>query len=285
MGESVAVNFSGPFQFDIDDYVRTKRDEVVGALARPKVSFFEMPGGASALNGVPRIAGLTEECSDDNASTKKPRDDKGESSAYGPAALPAGSPLVDDSRRAQAAWVLDHLATNGHSRALAMLKESMLSRGWITGNPSPVLSVPDVDSPMSEYPTPAAAILALTRTLESDGTPHMPLRLIESLGSLGKNIERRIHVYEFAAKAGDSASDMDVDDSETDMDSVLAAGRELRRRAMAESWAVADVTLLDHASAILASGGAAQLSILALKEARVRDAAEVEQVLKSKSSA
>jgi hypothetical protein len=266
-GERVALNFTGPFSYDIDTHIRGIRDRVRSSLTSPPVPF---SGPSSNTARIPRLSGP----------------------------LPAGTKLpphsiADAGDRAAAALVLDHLDTNGHARVAAMLRESMSSsRGWLVEQPAPPPIEEAADKPAEAYASPGAAASALVSLVSASGTPRMPLALL-ACAPLPAAVSRRIKVYELAALAAEASASvsaaserMDVDDDNdvndakdedtrsdtSDADTrVLAVARALRLAAKHERWDSADIALLDAAGAVLAGGAMRARAEETVREARMRD--------------
>jgi len=312
LGESVAINFVGPFAYDIDSHVQRIRDRIAAALAPPRTVFSGQIDDAR----VPRIAGTE--------TNRKGKGKVGVGVDKSPSpprlTLPEQSPLHDLSARAAAALVLDHLETAGHARAAALMRTQMVSRGWINGTPVPTPSMPtELDVPVSAYPSPGAAISSLLTLLGADGTPRMPTALLSSidLSGLDPGVARRLKVYDFAAVALAAVEDdaMDVDEGEKsreeveaeiaaedkggeevamDMDATstsdsdiddkhaafLAAMRELALAAKNEAWPAPDLELLNTATSVVIGHAGAQRACEVLREARMRDLPEIARAVK-----
>lgn len=287
--ESVAVNFTGPFEYDIDAHVRGVRDKIRRALQPTPEGFSDLPaqGSVPKLVGLPSSAGTTSPsaASDDVVSRDQSKmsepeallvqklkaklKDKGKDKIAAPASAESAtapqiqSPLRAGPSRAAAALVLDHLAVAGFGRVHALVARDMHARGWLAPG-SPEVVVPETVTPgpqttKDDYPTSADAIRAAVEELDA-GRVWWPL--IRSFDADLGDLEHRLAVYALAADAREAATksaddSMDVDkDSEIsdgaagdDLDMrVVAAGRDLSRRAREEHWAQEDVALLDRAA-------------------------------------
>ena len=124
MGESVVVNFNGPFTFDIDEFVRGRRDDVFEPLVKvghlPEV----MPRLVDqSVVGKNVVADVNKKslCSDE---------ERGVECELKNQARTCSSRSAGD--RATAAFVLDYLDHSGYTKALASVAESMRKRRWIS---------------------------------------------------------------------------------------------------------------------------------------------------------
>ncbi|WOO82818.1 Ran-binding protein 10 [Vanrija pseudolonga] len=296
--ESLAINFTGPFKYDIESHVAAISAKVRdSAIARPRMRFSSFPYGK-----VPRLAELASE--EPQSVNTLPADAAAKSAI---SRFPAGSPLNDSADRAAAAFVFDYLRTQGHDHVLSLLASSMAERGMIKPREptSPAASPMDAEdvitSTKDDFSSAAAAVLAATTAIAGSGA--IPWSLLESLDpELVPKRESRLAILDFAAlaaRAGSTAAasaspeiDMDVDDSEsaqidTDMDhdlndldvQVLSLGQDLRRRSQAEHWPEADARLLEHAATLLI--GPSALASEVIQAARAEEAEKIKQRLRA----
>lgn len=282
--ESVAVNLTGPFEYDIDAHVRGVRDKIRQALHPTPEGFSDLPvqGSVPKLVGLPSPAGTASPSPSVDGTASRDESKMSEPEALLVAKLKAKlgkgkdkaaeaetagakstspqvlSPLRAGPSRAAAALVLDHLAVSGFGRVRALVARDMHARGWLAPG-SPEVVVPERVTPgpqttKDDYATAPDAIRAAVEQL-SDG--HVWWPLIRSFGAELGDLEHRLAVYAFAAdarvaasKSADDSMDLDKEDAEEDdLDMrVVAAGRDLSRRAREENWEPEVVELLDRAA-------------------------------------
>ncbi|ODN78193.1 hypothetical protein L198_07982 [Cryptococcus wingfieldii CBS 7118] len=135
VGESIAVNFSGPFKYDIDSRVRDAKEEVIR-----EVEGTEVANVVRVVDQLPRpIASPSKAVQEENMDIDLPPSPshKGKSKASPtPTPSPLGAPSLtplDPSEKVSAAFVLDHLLHHGHDRAAAMLRQGMARRKVMPG--------------------------------------------------------------------------------------------------------------------------------------------------------
>lgn len=175
-GESLAINFTGPFIYDIDSHVKTIRERIRSTLHPAREVFSAVPKRTT----VPRLAGLP------TRTTPQP---------LSKPSLPADSPLQDGASRAAAAFVLDHLVTAGHGKIAASMQRDMQKRGWIT---------PRETTDHSQ----AAAVASVARALREGKVQWDEMRALDAgVGGAWAHLERRLSIYAFAqsALAGEDA--------------------------------------------------------------------------------
>ena len=111
------VNFTGPFDYDIDTHVRNVRDRIWASAT----------GDTTASMAIPllRDQGFMTE------SQRHGTDDLAE--GFMDTLLPKSSILRDDAEKVSAAFVLDYLRADGHGKALKLAREEMRRRKWLSG--------------------------------------------------------------------------------------------------------------------------------------------------------
>ncbi|BEJ01717.1 hypothetical protein CcaverHIS631_0603990 [Cutaneotrichosporon cavernicola] len=265
--ESVAVNLTGPFRYDIVEHVLGVRNGLRAALAPQHEAFSDVPPAVP----VPKLVGLPSSSSSTSSLAassrpspkRSPRLSEPEAVLLSklkaklklrtredtPFAFPPGSPFYRGPDRAAAALVLDYLAFNGHSRTHSLVTRDMRARGWLPPRdgpePVPPSEVPRPSATKDAYATVNDAIRAAVDALVA-GEVRWPL--IRSLGGAG-DLSRRLEVYAFAAEAQAIAGRFSVDDESDDEGiTAVAIGQELDRRSRAERWPAADGELLGRAN-------------------------------------
>ncbi|CAK9784459.1 SPRY-domain-containing protein [Cutaneotrichosporon oleaginosum] len=253
--ESVAINLTGPFRYNIVEHVQAVRDGIRATLDPQHEAFSDLPPPIP----VPKLVGLPSTSPSTPADKRLSEPEavllsklkaklklRREDSPFSP---PDGSPLVRGPDRAAAALVLDFLSFNGHSRAHYLLTRDMRARGYLPPRAQPEPSArpePGPSGTKDDYPSTSAAIRAAVDALEA-GEVRWPL--IRSLGGAGE-LARRLDVYAFAAEAR-AASSRVCDDEADDEDGEVAAvamGQDLDRRSRSEGWPDADLDLLGRAN-------------------------------------
>lgn len=255
--ESVAVNFAGPFKYDIDAHVKDIAERVQAQHVPERWRFSAPPPETK----IPKLAGLPISAGGDepDGRSAKRASRKGKAPVTPVNALPADSPLRDPAFRAETAFVLDHLAQNGHARVLSLLKGSMAARGW-------------VPPPSSDDAGQAAARLEEFVALYLQGKVRRDL-----IPPLEGRLDQRLAVQELAEimpwQRQEEGADGDAVDARA-----IEAGRALRARVKAEAWAPPEQELLAHAVALLA--GPNYRAELALATARADDAPEIARTVR-----
>ncbi|GMK54219.1 hypothetical protein CspeluHIS016_0108050 [Cutaneotrichosporon spelunceum] len=265
--ESVAVNLTGPFQYDIVEHVLGVRNKLRAALAPQHEAFSDVPQAVPVpkLVGLPSVSSSTSSPTASSRPSPKPSPRLSEPEAVllsklkaklklrtredTPFAAPPSSPFYRGPDRAAAALVLDYLAFNGHSRVHSLVTRDMRTRGWLpprdSPEPVPPSEIPGPSATKDAYATVNDAIRAAVDALVA-GEIRWPL--IHSLGGAG-DLSRRLEVYAFATEAQAIAGRFSIDDdSDDDEVTTIAIGQELDRRSRAESWPAADTRLLGRAN-------------------------------------
>ncbi|KAL1408931.1 hypothetical protein Q8F55_005745 [Vanrija albida] len=309
--ESLAVNFTGPFTYDIDSHVAAISTKVRDSAIKPPPTVFSSP--TTPMGRVPRLAEVASEKQSVGEAPSDTATQLGGEATSGTggqppssARLPLGSSLNDPANRAAAAMVFDFLKTSGHDRVLSLLASSMADRGMISSRVPTSPALPPTDeavlaSTKNDYPSLASAVRSASAAIARPSA--IPWSLLTSLDpQIVPEREVRLAILDFAAlaaQAGDKAAasapadhDMDLDAAEsdgmdTDMDDdlsdldgqVLTVGQDLRRRSQAEHWLEADARLLEHAATLLV--GPSALADEVIRAARAEEAEKMKQRLES----
>lgn len=270
IGESIAVNFTGPFMFDIDGYVRDTRDSIWRQATKDQV-----------VNNVPRLVDQVfkrnEEDDmdivdiDDDANGKEKPEVGETKSVPSSVDLPAHSPLHDTLSKTTAALVLDHLQNNGHDKALSMLRSSMQKRGWLAGTSigsdiviptdtttSSALSSPTPLTPrLTNFSSRFAALAHIRRVLAGSFVIPVPWSLIADLdpssvltSSENPSLRARLRIHHFLHLVYVSSindGNVTVNDDGDKVDEAISSGRELLSTCRKERWNVDDARMLHEA--------------------------------------
>jgi hypothetical protein len=255
--ESIAVNFTGPFRYDIDNYVRNVRDKTWRNVITPRIL---------------RSPDLTAQGAKDKE--KKTVDSEANSDRSIPTLLgdhaitelqlPPSSVLADSAEKTAAAFVLDYLRHEGHTQALGSVRSSMHKRGWIKATPSaepPVKEDHNELSTIKDFSSAEACIAWIRkRIIEADALP-IVIPLLRSVLDEKDMVKAEIHHYLYllcqahgARRAGlaDDPSSVQPHDTssadEADM-KVLQCGQELKKKS--EKWGEDDKAILREAFGLL----------------------------------
>lgn len=218
--ESVRVNFSGPFVYDIDSHVagiaeRVRAQQVPErwrfSVPEPETRIPKLAGvTASEASSVSQANGVSSTGDGLSLSSLFSSKSKGKAPVSRVNSLPSESPLRDPAFRAETAFVLDHLHQNGHSKALTLLKEAMVKRKWI-----------------SSYRPADGAAEDLAKFLAALREGRVERGLIPPLSG---RLEQRQAVHELAQIAAaaargeaEAAAQSEIDDAEVDVDKVNGA--------------------------------------------------------------
>ena len=240
--ETVALNFNGPFKYDIDNHVRNVRDVIWRAAMRNKVE--DVPRLVDQLEPPPSPSlakALDKSADESNATSSK------------------GSLIQGDAcDKTSAALVLDHLAHAGWTSTLARTEKEMTRRKWISNptqpssdsQPPPKPADLQSDPSISDFPSVQASIEWLYTRLTTAQKSYVPWNLLNQLfPELPPSFERFLKIHDFSVQvhklisspspSSSSTSSHGKKDkrSATDGDlQVIAAGRELLRRCKVEKW-------------------------------------------------
>ncbi|KAK8844546.1 hypothetical protein IAR55_006393 [Kwoniella newhampshirensis] len=287
VGESVAIDFNGPFMFDIASYVRSIR-VAVWQQATIEQQVASIP---RLVDQVPRI--LSEE--DSNREEEKEvhevvgNEEARRSDGTDVRPTTAGPPTPRNAmEKATAAFVLDYLQHHGHDKAFPVLRSGMQGRGWIslptgtsksepTEDPAFVRKTPVGTLRLADFASPFAALSHLHALLAESYNQPTPWKLLkdldpESLAITGPNqsLHHRLLIHNFLylmqksslsrpsaeMTQGNVDSNCDLNDVdvevEVEMDEkVIEEGKELLRQSKELTWSEEDVTVLQEAFGLL----------------------------------
>jgi hypothetical protein len=243
--ESIAINFTGPFVFDIDKYARDVRDRIWSSATRAAI-----PEVVLLVDQIPEADKPVCPASSPDDATKS----EGENSWPRPATaeLPLrSSMLIDPEQRTIGAFVLDYLQHHGHGKALSSVRSEMSRRGWVT---APSVSESYIKATPSPGPFPVFSLLRDIRYLSSHGLP-IPeeprySKVIESLRQPSNSDQaetlalwRRLRISQFVRQLEYAADD--------EMSNVLEGGRALLAESKTSMWSPAEVDRLADAFGLL----------------------------------
>lgn len=180
--ESVVVNFTGPFVFDIDSMVKAYRNTVLRAVVFGRNSHNLSP----ALPPAPSLESIL---SSRNASKSlqpgiydnptEPFIPGGEEESKG-FTIPPSSAYTDVNEKLPAAFVLDYLRHEGFGKTLSLVKKDMASSGRIHPSTEKVFEMDSLteDAKMEDFPDRDTCLAWLKqKIIQSDKTP-LPWALI-----------------------------------------------------------------------------------------------------------
>ena len=239
--ETVAINFTGPFKYDIDNHVRNARDTIWRSALRSNVE--DVPRLVDQLEP-PLSPSTVKSLKEDSANTLAPS---------------SGDSLLDGDAhgKTSAALVLDYLAHTGLTSTLILTEKEMTRREWITGksetspdSPMPESPALRADPSISDFPSVQASIEWLHTRLTSPQKSFIPWALLDQLfPNLPPSFERSLRLHDFSVRVHRPSSALSsssprggrgVNKAEhpaTDGDlEVIAEGRELLKRCKAERW-------------------------------------------------
>lgn len=215
--EELCVNFSGPFRFDIDAYMREARDNVEVDIARHEVG------------KVPRI--LRDLVEGDE------KDENGDQTMGVEVSSTHPVALLPVSSRTTAAFVLDYLQHNGFMKAFDSTRSDMMRRSWVP--PATTTDTNQVDK--------LSLINQINIALVTPGSP-IPLDLIGKVLPTTSPLHHRMSIYQLVYLIQQTHSSKN---EEQEM-GAIAYGRELRQRAKDQPWATGEIDLLEEAVGHLA---------------------------------
>ena len=207
--ETVAVNFTGPFKYDIDTHVREVRDRIWSEAM------------STTVKRIPRVV---------DQLTPPPPD------TPRPDAEEPKTTLEDPADKTLAAMVLDHLSHSGYTSTLRATEHEMNRRGWIHRKILPFMptSTPEIedDPAPRSFASHTKAIDWLQSRLTTCGDLGLPWRLINELYiDMPAELEARLRIYDLQILFQNTWSKHD--DSELE---AIAQGRDLLQRCKAEAW-------------------------------------------------
>ncbi|ORX34939.1 hypothetical protein BD324DRAFT_633305 [Kockovaella imperatae] len=202
--ETVAVNFTGPFKYDIDTHVKGVRDRI----------WFE--AHHASVRQVPRLVDqVTPPNGNAPVSTLEPID------------------------KTSAALVLDYLAHAGLTATLAATEKEMARRKWIprttvSGNATKEPEL-DSDPTIESFASISKAIDWLQLRLTSRDDLRLPWSFLDQLYiNMPSRIERRLRIYDLELLCFLSLA-QPIENPSTDVDPI-EEGRALMQRCMDEHW-------------------------------------------------
>lgn len=239
--ESIAINFTGPFVFDIDNYVRTVRDQAWNEATKPR-----------ELVSVPRLCDQIVQAGPSGSSEKTAVSEKVEEQER----LPKTSPLREPANKTTAAFVLDYLAQNGYDASLSRLRHAMMRRTWLL--PPSTLTSKSIGSKANparlvDFSSAAAALNHLYNQILNPKSP-IPWSLIYSFvpsrHSISESLSNRLRIHEFIRHLR-RADELPEPEAEVIDQEAIDLGKTLLGRSKEESWAKEDRTLLDQAFGLI----------------------------------
>jgi hypothetical protein len=235
-GESLSINLTGPFKYDIDSHVKRIRDDTwhEAKSYTPKQS-------EKAVN-------LVEDISDSAQDTCV-------SGSQGPIGqtrkadnLPEISPLHDGLDKSAASFVLDYLKHNGHNKVLDLVKNEMVEREWLPSNiassSSSSKTIPDVHARklrLSDFETIDTALIWLETVINDDSVGVIPWGLISDLRDTisrdKDDVEREKERLYHLLKVDEFVRVLSTDNEENGIgEEALECGRRLLSVSEKEDW-------------------------------------------------
>ena len=252
--EELCVNFTGPFRFDIEAYMREARDNAEVDVNN------HVPGP----DRVCRLGGDASTKPNDESEDKDGDGDQdgdiemksSKSASAGEAAIDTPSkpkpkaPSLPAKDRMTAAFVLDYLKHHGHTTALESTRSEMIRRSWI---PTPIGS-PYKSKSKSEIEVDGklAKINEVNRLLAIPGST-IPIDKIRELLPPTSTLMHRMTVYHLVQSIQEARSNDDDEDGDSEKEmEAIKLGRDTLRDARALPWGSAEMDLLDEAFGLLA---------------------------------
>ncbi|OCF30798.1 hypothetical protein I316_07521 [Kwoniella heveanensis BCC8398] len=234
VGETIVVNFNGPFMFDIDGYVRSIRD-----------TFWREASRQQPVSEVPRL--VDQVAALDQAEESGPwkgqhiEGDGEERKTDLAAPTKANKPFLQGAvETTTAAFALDYLAHHGHHSTYSLLRKAMANRSWISpcSKSVPVSDVslkPTNEVGLSDFSSKHDALRylhdAMLRPIDrpypikllADFTPPLCEANIHALYDVGyqSQICRFLRILHVSTRSSD-------DDEDAIFEKVLEEGRALR---------------------------------------------------------
>ncbi|WWD22906.1 hypothetical protein CI109_107401 [Kwoniella shandongensis] len=267
VGESLAINFNGPFVYDIEGYVKSTRD---GIWRQATVE--------QKVENIPRLVDQVSRVLTDAKSDKEEENGSDSDMKNGPkqSTDPRGA-----LERSTAAFALDFLQHHGHDKAFATLRIGMESRNWITPtlkakasasayNESSTASALPSTQRLSDFPSPFSALCHISSSLSESYDHPVPWVLLKDLdptsqATTGPNSSTQIQllIHDFVhllitsslahptSQQNDEDDQMDIEaDVELD-EKLIEEGRKLLRQSREESWPENDVVVLQETFGLL----------------------------------
>ncbi|WRT63359.1 uncharacterized protein IL334_000264 [Kwoniella shivajii] len=253
VGESLAVDFTGPFKFDIDSYVSSTKKGIWRDITTKTV--YCIPRLVDQVSVDQNAAG--EKGSSKLAKALKKELDQIENDKEDK--LPEQSPLNQPVEKATSSFVLDYLRHNGNEKALSILHKSMVKRNWISppaianqhngGQDTSVNSIPRLELKLSDFASKNQALIWLSESISSSFANLVPHRLIDDLASKDQDntsLKFPLAMYDFLHLLYLSAIPAATDDA---LDKVVKKGQTLRFEM--KSWASDQKGIVERAFGIL----------------------------------
>ncbi|WWC85467.1 uncharacterized protein L201_000331 [Kwoniella dendrophila CBS 6074] len=247
VGESIAINFTGPFKFDIDSYVKSTKDGIWANI------------NSTQVDKIPRLVDQVRVQSKSNSAISSPDnslDNQDETKPASKAALACAlekelkeievetpSPAspsnpkhaLDPIEKTSAALVLDYLQHNGHSRALSLLRTNMIKRERLPptkavsevsiGNTD--INISSTEITLADFSSKQQALKWLHASITKSFENPLPSKLIKGLStsSLPGSVSAQLEIYEFIHLLHLSSLPEAKDET---LDIVLEKGRMMR---------------------------------------------------------
>ncbi|WWC67171.1 uncharacterized protein I206_101078 [Kwoniella pini CBS 10737] len=269
VGESLSVNFDGPFKFDIASYVESTKNGIWSLIKNTDVE--SVPRLVDQIDpSTSKSTPLTAEDADLDSSTstlkranhkmalakaleKELKEYEVDDSVQ---STPDTSSLVDPIDKTTSALVLDYLQHNGHSSVLSTLRNAMVKRGRLPDS-SRVIDVNDdhestkktpSELALSHFTTKQEALNWVHTTISGSFENLLPARLIQdlSLSSLPSSALFTMELYDFLHLLHLSALPTSSDD---DFQNVLEKGKSIRSELV--NWPLKEKTLAEKAFGLL----------------------------------
>jgi hypothetical protein len=245
-GESVVINFAGPFIYDIDSHVKRVRESLWGTA---------LSGGENFTGAqVPMIMLQRTEHFNSKRSTKEsgvePVPDEGW--------LPQDSALRNNVNKSAAAFVMDYLRHSGYASTLELTKDEMVRRKWLKSpeiTPPDSKSAPDINASatitLDDFNSPETALVWLQQRLSQAYTLPVPLLLVSQLRTDDKLDlhQNKLAISNFIRllRLGDEGSG-----SATYEDEAIVTGRALLKESeKGQGWSEGDKRDLGDAFALI----------------------------------
>ncbi|WVQ85115.1 hypothetical protein IAT38_007280 [Cryptococcus sp. DSM 104549] len=278
VGESLAINFTGPFVFDIDSHVKSRRDGIWHEAKTAEVG--QIPRLVDQQPEV--LLGAVVGARAGEQETSKDVKGKGKDVAAGASPMPSDLVPLDPIDTTSAAFVLDFLKHNGHSTALNLFHQGMESRKWVAPTSSSALFAEKVEKQptaegydplkpprLADFASPSAAMAFLHELVAGSFEKNYPLELYKDLcpAKTPSPHRERFAIYDFLhaatnalaaapaapasspAAGGSDASDEGVDGL---FASAIACGQASMQASREEGWGREEVETLKRAFGVLA---------------------------------
>ncbi|WWC57747.1 uncharacterized protein I303_100281 [Kwoniella dejecticola CBS 10117] len=275
VGESLSVNFDGPFKYDIASYVESTKNGIWAIVKNTEVE--EIPRLVDQV-GSPVSSNDTKTNDDAKGAITSQKGNGNAKFALAKAlekelkeieveepptsrstSASAASITSDPADKASSAFVLDYLRHNGHSKALSSLQNAMIKRGRLNGSSKAPLGEPAElpnksraseiglsDFNHSKY----EAIVWIHDVVSASFEYPFPVKLIEDLTSMPLPIPVRasIEIYKFLHLLYRSSLSESTDHQ---LEQVLEQGRSIRSDMVA--WDKEDTVIAEKAFGLLGS--------------------------------